>query len=443
MKTKLLVLAVGLVFCLTLGLAQAQGGGETVAAGLNGPMGVLVAPDGSVWVVDSGLGGDTDLPFIDPQTGNKITAKFGESARIVQIMPEGTQTDVATLPSIVTGMDTLGGARLALLDGTLYATSGQMLGDPSSEAVENGAAVLKIEEGQVSPVASTWELERSQNPDGFIIDSHPYAIAAGSDGKLWVTDAAGNALLQVDPATGEIEVVTVFEGVPGPLPNPNRGNAMETDPVPTGLVVDPSGTVYVSFLPGFPFTPGSAKVVQVSPDGTVSDYATGLTMLTDLRQAPDGTMYAVQFAEFTEQGPTPNSGRVYRVQPGEDSEVVLDGLSFPTSIDFNQDGDAYVTINGVGAPGSGEVVRFANLIDQAGTPLAAAAPTESEESSAPAEAEGAPPAAQEEAAPTAQQTPASLPTTGGEPVVAPWQLMVLGVVLGALGWWLKGYALRI
>jgi sugar lactone lactonase YvrE len=64
---------------------------------------------------------------------------------------------------------------------------------------------------------------------------------------------------------------------------------------------------------------------------------------------------------FTEQGPQPNSGAIVRVQAGDASEVVVDGLSFPTSIDFDADGSAYVTINGVGAPASGQVVKFAAL----------------------------------------------------------------------------------
>jgi hypothetical protein len=77
--------------------------------------------------------------------------------------------------------------------------------------------------------------------------------------------------------------VAVFDGVAGPFPNEARGDAMESDPVPTAVVLGEDGAAYVSFLPGFPFIPGSAKVVMVDADGMVSDYATGLTMLTDLR----------------------------------------------------------------------------------------------------------------------------------------------------------------
>ncbi|MCB0212677.1 MAG: ScyD/ScyE family protein, partial [Anaerolineae bacterium] len=392
MKTKFVVAVAVLLFMLAGSVVQAQGGGETVATGLNAPMGVLVAPDGSVYVIDSGMGGDEEIPFISPQTGQEITAQFGESARIVQIAADGTQSDVAALPSVLAGMEPIGGARLAMVDGTLYATAGQMLGELGTDAMENSAAVLKIEDGQVSEVASTWVVERDQNPDGTVVDSHPYGLTAAPDGSLWVTDAGGNSLLKVDPASGDIELVTAFDGVPSPLPSPTRDNALLTDPVPTGVVVDDSGTAYVSLLPGFPFIPGSSKVVQVSAGGEVSDYATGLTMLTDLRMGPDGNMYAVQVGQFTEQGPVPNMGRIIRIKEGDASEVVVDGLSFPTSVDFNANGDAYVTINGVGAPGSGEVVMFANVTGMEGTPVseadAAAAAMMAKEGDATMTAEG-------------------------------------------------------
>ena len=92
-------------------------------------------------------------------------------------------------------------------------------------------------------------------------------------------------------------------------------------------------------------------------------------MLTDLRTGPDGNLYAVSFGVFGEQGPVPNSGGVWRIGEGDQSELVIGGLSFATSIDFNADGDAFVTINGLGAPGSGQVVKFAGATAMAGTPL--------------------------------------------------------------------------
>jgi hypothetical protein len=142
----------------------------------------------------------------------------------------------------------------------------------------------------------------------------------------------------------------------------------------------------------------------------VSDFAAGLTMLTDLRAGPDGALYGVQFARFTEQGPELGSGAVIRVKAGDASEVVVSGLMFPTSIDFNVDGDAFVTVNGVGAPGSGQVVRFAGLTEMSGAPLTeSASPTPAAEEPTPAPAEEATPAPASE-----EPTPETMPVTGSE-----------------------------
>ena len=335
-----------------------QATGETVASGLNGPMGLMVDADGNVWVVDSGVGGDQVLEMTSTD-GEKMSVPTGDTARVVKIAPDGTQSDVATLPSILQGQEAVGGARLALLDGTLYVTNGVWLEVPGAEPLPKTAAVLKVTDGETTQVADTWAFENANNPDSFVKESHPYGLTT-HDGTLLVADAGANDLLRVDPATGEVSLVAVFDGVPGMFPNDRRGGAQENDPVPTGVTVGADGSIYVSFLPGFPPLPGSAKIVKVTPKGEVSDYATSLNILTDLQAAPDGNLYAVQMADFGEQGPTPNSGRVLKIVDGQATEV-LTGLSFPTAIAFNDEGDAYVTLNGAGAPGTGEVVRFAGL----------------------------------------------------------------------------------
>ena len=345
-----------LFLALVLSMTTAQ---TVIADGFNGPQGVLVAPDGSVWVIDAGMGGDEgEVTAFFPAAGGELTAPYGNTARIVKVGADGTHTEVATLPSIAVGREITGGARLALLGDELYATTGFWLITAGPEAPALMGSVVKVADGEVTEVANLWTLERNQNPDGHFVESHPYGILAGPDGNLWVADAGGNTLIKVNPASGEADVVAAFEGIPGPLPNPGRSDAMESDPVPTAVAVGTDGNVYVSYLVGFPFIPGTAKVVQVAEDGTVSDYALGLTSLTDLQLGPDGNLYAIQFAEFGEQGPAPMSGALVRVGEGDSSEVVMGGLMFPTGLAFDASGNAYVTVNGVGAPGSGQVVRF-------------------------------------------------------------------------------------
>lgn len=402
---RLVILALVVVLSVVglVGSATAQdsdpAAGVVVAEGFNSPQGILVTRNGSLWVIDAGVGGINEASAMDPNTGEVVTAKVGNTSRVIQVQSNGTQTEVSKLPSVVAGTDTTGGARLVILNGVLYATSGVWVQAARDEPLPNTAAILEVRQGDVKEVAQPWQLEESDNPDGFVIESHPYGMAAGPDGLLYVTDAGANTLLKIDPKTGEVTLVTVFEGVASPLPNPGRGGALESDPVPTGITFGEDGTIYVSLLPGFPFLPGASKVVAINPDsGEVSDFATGLTMLTDLRTGPDGELYAVQLGLFTDQGPIPNSGAILRIGEGKSSSLLVTGLAFPTSIDFDADGNGYVTINGVGAPGSGQVVRFDGLTDSEGVlvpdvdasaPATSARPVPVTEDAAPVEAEEA------------------------------------------------------
>lgn len=429
--------------------------GEVVAEGLNGPMGVLIDPNGDLWVVDSGLGGENTVEGFD-FTGQAITGNYGPTARIVKVsLADGAMVDVATLTSLSNGTENEGGSRLALLDGVLYATGAgwhpAVMPSTAEAPLPGTGSLWRIEaDGTVSEASPLWQLERDNNPVSAEIDTHPYGLLAGPDGNLWVADAGMNALLKVDPATGDAVIVATFDPIPGVFPNPNYNNEMLTDAVPTGVAVA-DGAIYVSYLSGGPFIPGSAKVVMVGEDGAVSDYATGLTMLTDLRTGPDGALYATQFGLFTEQGPTPGSGAVIRIRPGDASEVVVSGLMFPTSLDFNADGDAFVTVNGVGAPGSGQVVRFAGLTGMAGIPMmeamsamappdagmtsgATAAETSTAEAMTPEATtpeEVATPAAPAEAmtaAATPEPTPEAMPVTGA----GQEQGVTLAIVVGVL-----------
>jgi hypothetical protein len=345
--------------------------GDIIAEGINGPQGLYVDADGNVYVVDGGMGGDEVIAAIDLQTGEPADVPFGLTSQILKIAPDGTSEVVGTLPSVLIGEgESSGAARVTDIDGTLYATVGawqEMMGEEVAPLFAN---VVRIEEGAGVAVADTWAFEVANNPDGTgNLESHPYGIATGPDGMLYVADAAANALLRIDPATGEIELVATFEALPGVFPDVYRDNALLTDPVPTAVAFGPDGTIYVSLLSGAPFIPGSSKIVTVAEDGTVADFATGLTMTTDIKVGPDGLVYAAQFGQFAETGPVFNSGSVVRITAEGTPEVVVEGLPFVSAIGVNADGDGFVAINGIGAPGSGAVVRYTGLTSMEGTPL--------------------------------------------------------------------------
>lgn len=349
--------------------------GEVVIEGLNAPQGVYVAADGSVWAADSGTGGEEMLAAIHPQTGEPLSAPFGQTSRIIRWQPGGEPEVMATLPSLVVGGESSGASRVVLIDGTPYVTAGAWRGDFPAARPLLVAAIAKIEAGEVVELSDTWAIEEADNPDGFILESHPYDITAGPDGALWVADAGANTILRVDPDSGDTELIHTFsEGIPIPFPNPGRNGEMETDPVPTGIEVEEDGSLLVSFLPGFPFLPGTAKVVRVSPAGEVSDAWPGLSSIVDLARAADGTLYAVQFALFSEQGPQPGTGAILRLPAAGEPEVVLDDLFFPTSAAFDANGGAYIALGGVGPPGSGLVTYVDGLAGMEGQPMAAMSP---------------------------------------------------------------------
>lgn len=332
-----------LVLLLALGGSVHADGPITVATGFNGPQGVLVAPDGGVWVIDT--------------------------SAVTRVAGDGSKTVMASLPTTAsTEGGEVGGSRLVLLNGSMFATNGQwdVNEDRQGEPPPGVAAVLRIENGTWTALADIWAYEKANNPDGRQLDSHPYGMTAGSDGMLYVSDAGANALLKINPADGQTAWVATLPSVPN---NSGLGPPL-SEPVPTGVVRDADGSFYVSYLPGFPFTPGASRVVKIAPDGDISDYATGLTATTDLRRGPDGNLYGVQFAIYSQQGPAPNSGALVRIRPGTGSQVVVSGLNYPTSVDFNADGDAFLTVGGVGAPGSGAAVRYTKVATPAPPPPA-------------------------------------------------------------------------
>lgn len=333
-----------------------------VARGLNNPIGVFVSDDGAVYVSDSGTGGADSLQVPWPGLDEPVTINWGETARVVRIDPAGTETVVANLPSLLIPEGPQGTARFAMLDGALYVASGAWGAMAAADRPKNMASIVRVADGTVTEFANSWDAENRLNPEPAHKESNPFDLTVGPDHALWLTDAAGNTLYRIDPATAELELKAVFPAFPGPIPNAARGGAMEIEAVPTAVAFDADGNVYVSLLGGLPFLPGSSKVVRVAADGTVSDYATGLTMLTDLVTGPDGRLYGVSIGEFTEQGPTPNSGAVLRIEAGTASQAILSGLSFPASIAFTAGGDAYVTLNAIGDPGTGEVVKYAGLL---------------------------------------------------------------------------------
>jgi len=66
---------------LTTFEVSAQDAGTVLTGGFNGPMGILAAPDGSIWVVDTGVGGEEKREFPNPWNYEMTTVSYGMTAR--------------------------------------------------------------------------------------------------------------------------------------------------------------------------------------------------------------------------------------------------------------------------------------------------------------------------------------------------------------------------
>jgi sugar lactone lactonase YvrE len=351
-------------------------GCTVVADGLINPRFVAVADDGTIYVTESGLGGDEVIempaePGATPAAEGPEAGGIarGNTGQVTMIAPDGTQSVLASgLASyLIGGFESTGPAGIAVTpDGAvIVANGGSGPGAAFLDQIQYENSVLSIDPatGEITSLADIGAYERANNPDPYNIDSNLYGVDVAADGTIYVNDAGGNATYRVPAGGGEPEVLAVHPGLPlpegmeaPPGGNPGRGGALELDPVPTDVVAS-DGTVLVGYLSGGPFPPGAAKIVNVSTaDGSMSDVAGGLTMVVGLATGPDGHLYASQIStNFL--GEMPEPGEVVRVLEDGTLEPVLQGLMLPNGIAFDANGNLLVVVNTVAmGPPNGQLL---------------------------------------------------------------------------------------
>jgi glucose/arabinose dehydrogenase len=331
-----------------------------VASGLNTPRGLAFGPDGGLYIAESGIvsvGGPTTVI-----RGNSYS--YSETGSITRVLNGVQQRIVTGLPSLgsPTASDTTGPQDIVFgSDGTGYVVIG-LGANPNARTTDlspNGSKLGQVftftAGGGKATFADVSAYEAAHNPAGGPLDSNPYHAAALADGLL-VTDAGANSLLKVG-LDGSVSLVAAF---------PNRfigPPAPSSEPVPTGVAVGPDGNYYVSELTGFPFTQGAARIYKVTPGGNVSVFMDGFTTITDLAFGPDGTLYVL---EFDDNGlATPGgTGTLLKVAPGGKAETIFSGLVAPTGLAVGKDNALYVTNFSV-AEGRDQVLRIAAVPEPA------------------------------------------------------------------------------
>jgi hypothetical protein len=346
----LVPLAAIAVFAAIATTANAQDGppgpsaGTVLVSDLIAPRGMVVGPDGLIYVAEAGTGGDTE--FV---TEDGATVMNGFTGRISAIDPAtGARTTIADgLPSQGTEMgDTIGPADVAFIGNQLYYVQthgGEYYGFPDNptgiySVADNGDIELVVDIGQFN----------IDNPVQAIIDGtqadvevggNPYSMIVRS-GTFYVSDGNHNRLIEATP-DGDVSEVVEF---------PNH-------PVSTGIAQTESGPFYVGYLGQGPFLPEAGKVVSVAPlGGNITELASGVPMITDVEVGAANQLYALSFAD----GFAPFTGSIQRVNSDGTMTALVTGLTFATDMIFIGD-TLYVTDDGLSALGPGELVEIENF----------------------------------------------------------------------------------
>ena len=372
-----------------------------VARGLTTPGGFTWNANAVLFVALAGSGGGQPAqPEAPAPLGPVMTGETGAVAMI----DDGCPTPLATgIGSSRTPQGRIYGAEaVAELGGQLYvliSNAGDQYGD--HELIEG---VYRLGgDGSLTLVAdhATFLQENSPAvapPAGLPNPGNPVAMISGN-GALWIADELNGLISKVVPGSDETLVADLSaEGF-----------------APSDLAFSADGSLYASSIGTAPSTPGSASVVNISPDGAVSTVWSGLTMASGIAIGGDGALYATELAagvSDTAPGGQPDSGRLLR-QNGDSVEVVAEGLDFPAALGTGPDGAVYFVTGALASPtGNGAIVRYAPDGSPAEPAPADCAPIEETLSSFPAPTPAP-------AGPTATPKPAETPTPTFTPTPAP------------------------
>jgi DNA-binding CsgD family transcriptional regulator/sugar lactone lactonase YvrE len=267
--------------------------GPAAAAQLSRPSGVVAAPDGVVYVVDSGnrvvrrirrdgtittlAGGGPAAPTegalatsislgypshvaVDAQRALYVSTTVGGALQVWKINPDSTMAVViAGVGGDLSGRNSETGGWLLPAGGLALAVDGTLYGaDRAGNRVLRRAA-----DGTVSVYAGTGQAGYSG--DGGAASgaqlSSPIGLALSSKGDLYIADSANNRVRKVDALSGVITTVAGSTNVYGDTGTGGQATAARLS-LPFGVAVDHHGALFIADT-------GNNRIKEVLPNGII------------------------------------------------------------------------------------------------------------------------------------------------------------------------------